>query len=166
MNKILSSYYGELYHHGVKGMKWGVRKARQFDRDGSERTVKKLNKFLDADARYGANRTFAQDRKIAKLYKQYDKSAAKDIKEAVKQNNGKAVNSITAGRTYLKMMMDSNYLNAAISDTSVSANVGVGKDFTYNVLRDDSSGGVKVTVNGVSNTYSYAPELAKIKVRN
>lgn len=163
MNDFVSSYYGELYHHGVKGMKWGVRKARQFDTDGSERTVRKLNKFLDADARYGANRTRGQDRKIAKLYKQYDKSAAKDIKEAAKQNNGKAVNSITAGRTYLKMMMDANYLNTAISDASIAANVEVGKDFTYNVTRDNSAGGVKVTVNGISNMYSYAPELAKRK---
>jgi hypothetical protein len=152
----------ELYHYGVKGMKWGVRKkTTTFDRDGSERTIKKLNKFLDADARYGANRTFAQNRKVNKLYKQYDKSAAKDIKAAAKQNNAKAVNSITAGRTYLKMMMDSNYLNRAITDTSIMANVEIGKDFAYNVTRDDSSGGVKVTVNNVSNTYAYAPELKK-----
>lgn len=151
----------ELYHYGVKGMKWGVRKKTTFDRDGSERTVKKLNKFLDADARYGANRTFAQNRKVDKLYRQYDKSAAKDIKTAAKQNNAKAVNSITAGRTYLKMMMDSNYLNRAITDTSIMANVEIGKDFAYNVTRDDSSGGVKVTVNNVSNTYAYAPELKK-----
>lgn len=72
----------ELYHYGVKGMKWGVRKKRPaFERDGSEKTVKKLNKFLDADTKYGANRTFVQDRRINKLYTQYDKSAAKDIKK-------------------------------------------------------------------------------------
>jgi hypothetical protein len=151
----------ELYHYGVKGMKWGVRKAVTFERDGSKKTVKKLNDFLNADARYGNKRTAAQDRKVAKLYRKYDKSAAKDIKTAVKQNDTKAANSIAAGRTYLKMMMDSNYLNTVISDTSIKANVEIGKNFTYNVTRDDSSGGVKVTVNDVSNTYTYLPELKK-----
>ena len=57
------------------------------------------------------------------------------------------------------MMMDSKYLNMAITNTAVRANVESGKNFTYNFLRDDSMGGVKVTVNGFSDTYSYIPEL-------
>ena len=37
----------KLMHYGVKGMKWGVRRTNvnTFQRDGSKRTVKKLNKF-------------------------------------------------------------------------------------------------------------------------
>lgn len=153
----------ELYHYGVKGMKWGVRKNYTFERDGSRKTVEKLNNFLDADARYGANRTAAQNRKIARLYKKYDKSAAKDIKTAIKQNDAKAANSISAGRTYLKMLMDSRYSSMAISDTASKANVEIGKDFTYTLIRDDSTGGVKVTVGDVSNTYVYGPELSRNK---
>ena len=60
------------------------------------------------------------------------------------------------------MMMDQNYLNRAISDTAVRANVDFGKEFTYNFLRDDKTGGVKVTVNDHSETYTYLPEL-KVK---
>lgn len=154
-------YYNELYHYGVKGMKWGVRKRTDFQRDGSERTVRKLNKFLDADKKYGPNRSVVQDRKVNKLYKQYDKSVAKDIKQAVKIGDTKAVNSMVAGRTYLRMMMDSNYLNLAIGNTSIKANVEPGKTFTYNFLRDDNLGGVRVTVNDHSDTYSYLPELKR-----
>lgn len=120
-----------------------------------------MNKFLDADKKYGPNRTRSQDKKVEKLYKQYDKSAGKDIQKAVKDGDSKAFSSILAGRTYLKMMMDSNYLSQTISDAAIQANVEVGKNFTYNITRDDNLGGVKVTVNGVSNTYFYMPELKR-----
>lgn len=150
----------ELYHHGVKGMKWGVsKKSTNFQRDGSKRTVEKLNKFLNADKKYGSNRSVTQNIKVTRLYNKYDKSAAKDIRKAVKSGDAKAANSITAGRTFLKMMMDQNYLNTSIAATATRANVEPGKKFTYNFLRDDQLGGVKVKVNGYSDTYSYIPKL-------
>ena len=151
----------ELMHYGVLGMKWGKRKAKSFERDGSKKTVKKLNKFLDADKQYGANRTARQEARLDRLYKQYDKSAAKDIKKASKIGNTEAANSVSAGRTYLRMLTDSNYLQRTISETSVRANVEPGKKFTYNVLRNDKLGGVTVTVNGHSENYTYSPELKK-----
>ena len=151
----------EIYHYGVPGMKWGVRREKQFERDGSKKTVKKLNKFLDADKQYGANRTARQEARLDRLYKQYDKSAAKDIKKASKIGNTEAANSISAGRTYLRTLTDSNYLQRTIAETGVRANVEPGKKFTYNVLRNDKLGGVTVTVNGHSETYTYSPELKK-----
>ena len=155
----------ELMHYGVLGMKWGKRKAnsqaKSFERDGSKKTVKKLNKFLDADKQYGANRTARQEARLDRLYKQYDKSAAKDIKKASKIGNTEAVNSISAGRTYLRMLTDSNYLQRTIAETGARANVEPGKKFTYNVLRNDKLGGVTVTVNGHSENYTYSPELKK-----
>ena len=151
----------ELMHYGVLGMKWGKRKAASFERNGSKKTVKKLNKFLYADKQYGANRTARQEVRLDRLYKQYDKSAAKDIKKASKIGNTEAVNSISAGRTYLRMLTDSNYLQRTIAETSVRANVEPGKKFTYNVLRNDKLGGVTVTVNGHSENYTYFPELKK-----
>lgn len=152
----------ELYHYGVKGMKWGVRrKQTTFERDGSSKTVKKLNKLLDADAKYGSTRTVRQNNKINKLYKKYDQSVSKDIKKASKQNNTKAVNSMLAGRTFMKTLMDGNYMTIMVNETATKAKVKAGKDFTYNFTRDDKMGGVKVTVNDVSNSYVYLPELKR-----
>ena len=151
----------ELMHYGVLGMKWGKRKAASFERNGSKKTVRKLNKFLDADKQYGANRNARQEARLDRLYKQYDKSASKDIKKASKIGNTEAANSISAGRTYLRALTDSNYLQRTIAETGARANVEPGKKFTYNVLRNDKLGGVTVTVNGHSETYTYSPELKK-----
>lgn len=158
-------HFDELYHYGVPGMRWGHRKANSqsnsFEKNGSKKTVKKLNKFLDMDKQYGPNRTARQEARLNRLYKQYDKSAAKDIKKASKIGNTEAANSISAGRTYLRTLTNSNYLQHVISETGVRANVEPGKKFTYNVLRNDKLGGVTVTVNGHSETYAYSPELKK-----
>lgn len=150
----------ELQHHGVKGMKWGVRKKRlTFEKDGSAKTVSKRNAFLDADAKYGANRTSGQNKRINKLYERYDKAAAKDIKRALKNGDIKAAKSMAAGRMYLRMIQRSDMYNSAIIDAAVKAKVKVGEDFTHRMIRDDSFGGVKVTVNGVSSNYTLNPEI-------
>lgn len=150
----------ELKHYGVRGMKWGHRKIK-YTNDGSSRTVKKLKKFLDTDKKYGSNRTIKQDKKINRLYKKYDKSASKDIKKLIKNGDTKTLNSISAGRTYLKMLNDSNYLNTAITQTAVKSNIQIGEDFAYKYFRDNERGGVTVDVNGHKETYVYMPEFKK-----
>lgn len=161
-----NDYNDYLMHYGIKGMKWGVRKRPEFQTDGSDKTVKKLHKFLDADKKYGPIRNAMQDRKVNKLYDQYDKSVAKDIKRAVKTGNTEAVNSMAAGRTYLRSMMDQGFLNNMISDAAIQANVEYGKDFTYNILRDNNMGGVRVTVNDHSSVYTYMPEFKTNRLRS
>ena len=138
---------------------------KKFSENGSEKSVKKLNKFLDADKKYGHDRTKAQDKRVNKLYKKYDKSLEKDIVKAIKKGDTEFINKMMAGRTYLKTMMDSNYLSQTVSNTAVAAKVPVSKNFAYNFLRDNSMGGVRVTVNGHSENYTYIPDSLQKKLK-
>lgn len=47
MNETISPCYGELYHYGVKGMKWGVRR----NRNESISNTKRASKNVDNEAR-------------------------------------------------------------------------------------------------------------------
>lgn len=63
-------YNGELYHHGVKGMKWGVRKAK--------------DKYKNAKAKYRDERTNSSYTKMVAAKAAYKSSKAKNSKKADK----------------------------------------------------------------------------------
>ena len=84
----------------------------------------------------------------------------------MKLGDVKAINNMVSGRIYLRMIMDPKFLNMAVNDAAVRANTPMGKELTYNVLRDKELGTVKVTVNGVSSDYVYMPELKNNKSNN
>ena len=141
----------ELRHYGVKGMKWGHRK-NKYGENGSKRT----EKLLKDNSRNTLSTN--QVNKYDKLAEKYDKSAAKDIKKLQEQGNTKAAKSISAGRTYVRMTSNYDELANAITNVALKANVKIGADFTYSVLRDSEYGGVKITVNNTSSYYEYLGE--------
>lgn len=65
----------ELYHHGIKGQKWGV---RRFE-NKREKTIKAINSLYDHSNKW-------TNRKIAKLEAKGKTAKAKVMREMVKQN--------------------------------------------------------------------------------
>lgn len=96
-------------------------------------------------------------KKTQKVYKKYDKQIAKDIKTAKKEGNEKTAKTLAAGRTYMKMMMDSNFASRAMSDAASQSNVKQGQDFTYKLTRSNELGGVVININGKKNIYTTDP---------
>lgn len=155
-------------------MKWGVRryqnedgtlteagkkrlKSYNFNEDGSARTNKHINNILELDKKYANNRTVKQQAKINNEVRKYNESAKRDIQKALKEGNIDSAKSVAAGRTYMAMLTNSRYLNSAISSTASSGKIEAGKDYTYNLVRDNDLGGVRVTVNGHSDFYTLDP---------
>ena len=68
-------YESELYHHGVKGMKWGVRKSKaqrnaEYVKKYKTKEIERLKRQSDINAAYGQRRI---DRAARNLNKKLDK---------------------------------------------------------------------------------------------
>ena len=128
-------------------MKWGRRKAK----DSAAKRTKYRTDALDEKLSAGTK----TEKQYARLLNRYTKAANKDLKKAYKNNDSKQYNKVLAGRTMAKLLLDNNYQNRAITDAAVNAKAKVGKDFTYNILRNDKTGTVDIKVNGKTSSYSY-----------
>ena len=73
---------GELYHYGVKGMKWGVRKSRS----NSSRKMAKLSKTRDRlarDAKRNADENFEAAKNVKTIYRNnFDKTDVDAVSNA------------------------------------------------------------------------------------
>lgn len=140
---------GELYHHGVKGMKWGVHKrrdlkvAKRFAKVGKKRGAADFYREQGNTAYKKHNENAAVLEKTAKKYEQkgsYIKAqAARKAAEAVRARgeNIRASNYATAD----KYMKKADKLNQKASAYATKKRVDLGKKKIDYILKESAKKG-------------------------
>lgn len=123
----------ELYHHGVKGQKWGVRRYQNYDgtwKNSTGKYKKKVNKLTLSDEKQAdrlkrnSDRGFNKD--LNKLKKKYDKGKISSAEYSKQKKQMKFANnivnkSIQQTVTQRKRALESYYTlkNKSINDPTI-----------------------------------------------
>ena len=117
---------GELYHHGVKGMRWGVRKADRYNRiSKASRRASDLYKGMTEDAEKDGSKFLT--RKYRNTAKLYDRRADKYAKKAENLLNKPASTVSTGEKVRRGATTVAAVSSLAVSVTTAAAFVAVGK---------------------------------------
>lgn len=157
----MSNYYvtnGELYHHGVKGMKWGVRK-KQYNKDFNKASKYSrrhpISQYISKTARAESDKRW--DRAIASAGKSNETARAyKNAKAEYKQTRKQGKSEF---KTFRKIVSSSRSTGAKLA-TNVLA--GPFANRTYNSVI--AAGGSRTGARVVTALTSYGGPLAHLAV--
>lgn len=155
----------ELYHHGIPGMKWGVRRYQK--RDGSLTPLGKKHKRSALKGLYEGEKEYSERAKRSKDAVDINKKSLKKSQEVDKRNGEESWNTkalkdayIYSGRDYVNSTMHSRiyseYIKAYENDT-----IKAGEDY---VVKNFKTGAVALTSSGRAKESEIADRVsAQIK---
>ena len=150
----MDNYYNnELYHYGVKGMKWGVRK-KYYTKDGKLNTAGRIKQAKDA---YSSNKQANIERH----------KAARSKAKAAYQSSGKTKADRSAYRK-AKYNAKTNYVNQKHKNkTQYKQDVtkSYNKGMRYLAAKKDGSSRINKYLVGVSNRMDNGDSLGKAVVK-
>lgn len=144
------SCQNELYHFGVKGMKWGVRRDKYGYSSGSlvgnrrklQSELNRTDKLLARD-RYGAQTQYK------KLSKAISKSKSQDKQDKIMANYTKFAKNVEKGEAKTKQLLkDVNDSGYTLKTKSVGRSMVTGKDLVIML----ATGGYLISWTTVSGT--------------
>lgn len=98
-------YNNELYHYGVKGMRWGVRKKRESSSERSARIERELSNMTDEELRNRNNRL-----NMERQYRIYNTPQQSKGQKLVKEVVGNPAKQVAAVLVALYMKQGVNYV--------------------------------------------------------
>ena len=118
------NYNNELYHHGIKGMKWGVRRtAAQLGHDTGKIDLQKTKKKVDAAGTIVNETRNINNTASKKVQKKAQKQKLSEAKTMSDQELRERVNRLNMEQQYVRMSTEQ--INAGRSNvSSVLNNVG------------------------------------------
>lgn len=155
-----------LMHHGVKGMKWGVRRYQSYDVTGA-RKGGKTGKELGEANRQSAKALYSQAKKSARVLNRLDKHLAKDtgeqhyydtrasakavkVKRIKKKIDAKAAKGKTSARLERKLAkVEAKRLKLKDIAKSYGDRIKKTEAISDRIIKDATSKGLKLNSKGV-----------------
>ena len=135
----------ELYHHGVKGQKWGVRRYQNTDGSltyaGKKRALKMQDRYTNftEDKRYrkkDGNYTLKGRKKALKMKEKYSELTGKDlkrfpqVKKIVDSNSGKKISELDSK----KISKGKRFTSYIVKEMIIPAATDVGKQAVKSMM--------------------------------